>query len=529
MNKDAYKMLESILGEENVSRDPAVLDSYIYQMFGGGSERFGPYRPACVTLPNDTKEVQAIVKCCNRYGLKFKAHSTGWGVFSNPGHENVVMIDLRRMNRLEEVNEKDMYAVVEPYVIWAHLQNAAMQKGLNCPIIGPGNGTSPLASCTAVQGISSYNISMGYNNRNILGVEWVLPDGEILRLGSLGSGGDWITGDGPGPSLRGVMRGAFGNFGGLGVFTRCAVRLYQWGGPPELPSENIIPTEELIVDYPERVKIIACGYDNLDDFASYTTKIGEEEIAYSTCLLDKGIMILGIGENNEKGIELYQAMGPQIPEFTFVVLLVANSDREMVYQEKTLLSILEQTNGIRLELLEQPGLRDMITLSLVKVGSLSAKAAFGPSGSFHPIACGFNSSPGAVYKGLDLIMETKREHLKNGLLVDDGGNGGWGPTVMEQGHIAYYENETRYCPDSDNPQSVEAWNELNRETNERLTEAKQNIPFLSQMAVSHHKGVSVHDSIAPHLNCDYRIWQRGFKNAFDPNDASDSSMYIEKE
>lgn len=527
MNSQAYGTMQSIVGKENISRDPAVMDSYIYQMFGGDAERFGPHRPAAVALPGSTREVQALVRTCNRFGLKFKAHSTGWGVFGNPGAENVVMMDLRRMNRLQEVNEKDMYAVVEPYVIWAQLQAAAMKKGLNCSIIGAGSNTSPLASCTSVQGIGTYNLSMGYNNRNILGVEWVLPDGEILRLGSLGSGGDWISGDGPGPSLRGIMRGAFGAFGGLGVFTRCAVRLYHWGGPAEMPSENIFPTQERLKEYPDQLRMVPMAFENVHDLGSAMTKIAEEEIAYSSCNLGKGLLLMGIGKNNKEGIDLYNSLSPFIPELCVVILLASSSPKELEYQEKNLMSIMADNNGQRLEMLEEPDLRDLITLSLVKVGSLSAKAAFGPSGSFHPIACGFNTTSGAIYNEIEKIEDLKREHLGSGLLVDDSGLGTWGPVLLDQGHMAYYENETRYDPT--NPESVEAWNRLNTATNELLIKEKRLIPFLSQLAVAHHTGESAHDTIASHLTCDYRVWQQSFKQAFDPNDASDSSLYIEKE
>ena len=91
---------------------------------------------------------------------------------------------------------------------------------------------------------------MGYNNRNVLGVEWVLPNGELLKLGSLGSGSGWISGDGPGPSLRGILRGTVGAMGGFGVITAAAIRLYQWGGPPELPMSPIGESlEEMPVDH----------------------------------------------------------------------------------------------------------------------------------------------------------------------------------------------------------------------------------------------------------------------------------------
>jgi glycolate oxidase len=78
---------------------------------------------------------------------------------------------------------------------------------------------------------------MSYSPRNVLGVEWVLPDGELLRLGTPGCGEGWFSGDGPGPSLRGIMRGASGAFGGLGVFTACDIKLFKCPGTPAKKAE----------------------------------------------------------------------------------------------------------------------------------------------------------------------------------------------------------------------------------------------------------------------------------------------------
>ena len=70
--------------------------------------------------------------------------------------------------------------------------------------------------------------------RNVLGVEWVLPTGEILRLGTAGTGAGWFSADGPGMSLQGLMRGQWGAMGALGVVTKVAAKLYDWCGPETL-------------------------------------------------------------------------------------------------------------------------------------------------------------------------------------------------------------------------------------------------------------------------------------------------------
>ena len=69
----------------------------------------------------------------------------------------------------------------------------------------------------------------GLGERNVLAgqVEWVTPEGEIIKLGSLGSSSEWFCGDGPGPSLRSALRGAASSAGGIGVFTKAATKVYH--------------------------------------------------------------------------------------------------------------------------------------------------------------------------------------------------------------------------------------------------------------------------------------------------------------
>jgi biopolymer transport protein ExbB/TolQ len=87
-------------------------------------------------MPGSTEEIQAIVKTCNRYRIKFKPLSSGWGPFNLSKAPNSIQLDLRRMNRILEIDEKNLFAVVEPYVTGSQLQAEVMKYGLNCHIIG---------------------------------------------------------------------------------------------------------------------------------------------------------------------------------------------------------------------------------------------------------------------------------------------------------------------------------------------------------------------------------------------------------
>ena len=218
VSNDVYRALEDALGPENVSQELGVIDGYSWQpALNLGYDAWCP-RPEAVVLPQTPEEVQAVVKICNRFGLKFKAFSTGWASWGSPGGPGVIQIDLRRMNRIIDIDEKNMFAIVEPYVCGSQMQSEAMKRGLNTHLIGAGPNCSQLANATSGWGYGWTGLYTGFSGRNPLGVEWVLPDGEILRIGTPGSNGQWFSGDGPGPSLRGIMRGWGGAQGGLGIF-----------------------------------------------------------------------------------------------------------------------------------------------------------------------------------------------------------------------------------------------------------------------------------------------------------------------
>src|SRR4030042_3290225 len=140
-----YRALEDILGPDNITEEPAILDAYAWRSgMAAGTTKFMP-RFEIVVLPKGPEEVQAIIRLCNRFRIQFKPTSTLWGPGNCPGDPGVILIDLRRMNRLLEINEKNMYAVLEPYVIGAQLQAELMKRGLTCNLNGAGSHVSAFA------------------------------------------------------------------------------------------------------------------------------------------------------------------------------------------------------------------------------------------------------------------------------------------------------------------------------------------------------------------------------------------------
>jgi len=305
LTRETYRALEDVVGTENISEDDAVLDGYAFQYRAESVPGGGKFleRTGAVLLPGSTEEVQAIVRACNRYKLKFRAHSTGWGYFSSATGEDTIQLDMRRMNRILEIDEKNMLAVVEPYISHGQLHVEAIKKGLRPHVVGVGPSSSLLAN-SVLGGQGPTASSTSHAGRNVLGWEWVLPTGEILRLGSAGSGAGWFTADGPGPSLRGILRGYSGPGSAFGVITKLATKLYPWPGPPEHRMKGRSPMYE--PEIPELLSLHLANFPSPEARAEAEYLINEAEIAYSLQRLPAGWLGPAMTKSNEDFWKLWQ-------------------------------------------------------------------------------------------------------------------------------------------------------------------------------------------------------------------------------
>ena len=126
----AFKALQDVVGEGNVTTDPVLCQSYSrVQWTADGcvqrSQLGVGMRPQCVVLPSSTEEVQAIIKLANRYDFVFIPRGSGMinSAFPNPAQaamgKGVVIIDPKHMDKILKVDKNNMYMVIEPYVNFA--------------------------------------------------------------------------------------------------------------------------------------------------------------------------------------------------------------------------------------------------------------------------------------------------------------------------------------------------------------------------------------------------------------------------
>ena len=509
IKKDYYKAIEDVVGPENVSEDPVMLDAWAWR--SGQVGHAYDFRPRfeAIVMPQNTVEVQAIVKLCNKYKIQFKASSTGWGVYCDPTGPGCIKLDLRRMNRILEINENSMYAVLEPYVISAQLQAELMKRGLYTNMNGAGANASafPLAAHEGI-GHSSQNCSFG--DRNVLAIEWVTPEGEIVRFGSAGALGEWFCGDGPGPSLRGLIRGNVMPLGGLGVFTTAATKLYHWPGPVEFPVEGVSPNYK-VNPLPPNFAMRYLSFPDEDGRSEAVLKIGESEIGHVLMGFSVEMLAANIGTSNEEELKLVKEYNKDILGPGFVLALIGNSARDFDYKKRMLQQIVKEARGSSLKAVEDPQVQGGLLWRCIRV-SRSLSETMRATGCFAGEVFGTDSYP-TQSKFIQHSIKDKADLFKTGLIMKDVNI----PftTSIEHGHLGHSEVLIRYCP---SPETMQALGAYVGKSNEYALKSHLGLPH-------HVFGDESHDLFGPHM-FNYHTWLRKVKKSFDPNNASEASNHI---
>ena len=515
LEKEVFKEFEDIVGVGNIDDGDVITNVYAFNwcmeifnyMEGKDPIPFSPI-PKAVVLPSTTEEVQHVVKLCNKYRIVFKAQSTGLGPWNQPSVDNSIIIDLRRMNKIVKIDEKNLYAVIEPYVSGSQLQVEIMKYGLNCHMPGAGPQVSPLASATSMNGPGFTSPYTGHSARNVLAVEWVLPDGEIMRLGSYGlkNKPDWFYGDGPGPSLRGIMRGWAGTKSGLGVFTKVAVKLFPYPCSTEFKVKGNSPNYDF--DIPDFMKLYVMDCGNFKKLEKVMLRVEEEEISFM-CSFLSGFAVMAIFSNSIESLMDKMPIGQM--KAPLVVIITARTKREFAYKQKVMDILLKKFK-----------LKNIIGKLYTPQPMFYAEALRSNLGLHGFIATGgFQSSKGVADTASVCLRSTKsniqlkQEFIKKEAIANDFGEGTW-MTSYESGHYFHMESPTMFDQTQEN--SVKGMAEYMEKSNQLDLLKHLGAPFFVE-------GTSMHNLFGPHMS-NYHVWLKKIKENFDPNNISDSGFYI---
>jgi len=520
-SREAARLLENIVGPDNFSEDPAIIASYVFQPFPrsvgqASKDIYEAVKLGAVILPGNTEEVQTIAKVCNRYGITYKALSTGLGAWGVPTREGSLQVDMRRMNRIIKLEDRNMYAIVEPYVTCRELAVESSKKGLTCHIIGAGSETSVLASVSNGWGHGHDATTASHNGRNCLGAEWVLPTGEVVRWGLVEEGKAGY----PGPGLPGIYRGNTGAFGGLGIFTKVAVKLYPWPGPAalEIRGENQNPGYKV----PHNMRVYLLAFPSPEKLAEAVYKLTEEEIAYHAwCHPLFMHPQRWMGSSNDDHYEIWERLrsaglvDKSLDELS--VVIAGYSERELRYKEKVLKEIIGETGATDF-------LAGVLTEEDKERFFCAQIAAHKPCTEFRIGAGDMGSGMGQIMhwsaqaKLKKWVREFQKKYIERGILIDTAGESCWGGPIEQRaaGHTEY-----PIFTDTRNLDCMAGRREFLEETHRKAIEEKLMGNGSIEASV-----IALIDELENAALGDYFDFKRKIKDVFDPKGVADAYQYL---
>ncbi len=224
-------------------------DLLLYE-FDGSVEKG---RPDLVVFPHTTTEVSQIVKLAGRYEVPVVGRGAGTGLSGGAlARGGGVMIVFARMNKIIEIDVENRRAVVQPGVVNLDITRAVEHAGL---YFAP--DPSSAKSCTIGGNVAEnaggpHTLACGVTTNHVSALELVLPDGEIVRVGSK-------HGDAAGYDLCGLFVGSEGT---LALVTEVTVKLAR---------------------KPEAVKTLLAIFETIEDASQAVVEITASGITPAAC------------------------------------------------------------------------------------------------------------------------------------------------------------------------------------------------------------------------------------------------------
>lgn len=285
--------------------------------------------PDFVILPKSTDEVQRIVKLANEHRIPIYPRSAGANIAGSAlPYKGGIVIDLKRMDRITEINEETMTATIEPGVTWDRLRMKAKEKRLDIIPIGGPYEVTPVGNFLLTN-VTPY--STKYCMDRAVTFEAVLPNGEIIRTGSqcmqVGAELNPYFRYAYGPDIAGLFRGSLGNFG---IITKMVIRLR--------------PLAEIETN-------LYFGFDNLLSALNAMHKIERLEITRTCQLTNKAATMRFILQPEQFKIKSErEKVSRQLPKYALVLGIAGKIKKQTDLYEKMIKEEIQQQNGRPVEM-----------------------------------------------------------------------------------------------------------------------------------------------------------------------------------
>jgi len=178
MSAISLSRLKRLLPAGEFSCDPAVLHQY------AGDKWFAAHNPDAVVRPRSTESVARVLRFAHQHRIPVTPRGAGHGYVGGcvPLRGGIVLA-LERMSRIKEINPRDFVAVVQPGVVTQKLQDAVERRGLFYPPDPASRKESFIGGNIVTNAGGPRCLKYGVTRDYVLGLEVVLADGTVLRLG----------------------------------------------------------------------------------------------------------------------------------------------------------------------------------------------------------------------------------------------------------------------------------------------------------------------------------------------------------
>ena len=177
--KLSFSKLEKLLRAGELHTEEAFCREY------AGDKWFASHLPEAVALPRNTQAVSTILRFAHQHRIPVTPRGAGYGYVGGcvPVRGGVVL-SLERLKRIKEINADDFVAVVQPAVLTKQLQDAVDERGLFYPPDPASRADCSLGGNIATNAGGPRCLKYGVTRDYVLGLEVVLADGTVVRLGS---------------------------------------------------------------------------------------------------------------------------------------------------------------------------------------------------------------------------------------------------------------------------------------------------------------------------------------------------------
>jgi len=226
LSDSTFSKLQNIVGKTNCTRNREDLACYAYDATAQ------TYMPDAVLFPQNSQEISAVVNLANQDGFFVIPRGAGSGMTGGSlAVRGGVVLVMARMNRIIKIDKDNLIAHVEPGVVTGHFHKAVEKEGLFYPPDPSSSEFSTLggnvAECAGGPSAVKYGVTRDY----VLGLEAVLPTGEIITTGVQTAKG--VVG-------YDLTRLLVGSEGTLGIITRMTLRL--------LPQPEVVRVMTAVFD-----------------------------------------------------------------------------------------------------------------------------------------------------------------------------------------------------------------------------------------------------------------------------------------